>query len=178
MKKTVIEIDLMNKNSVKNALKELRAYKHRFDQRVKMFVERLGIEGIREVKTHITAYDAIDTQELLNSIWLNDGGRRRNGWHCVYVIADSPHACFVEFGTGIVGKAMPYTFDFPKGVSWNYDVGKSIFTTKDGRRGWIYTKDGEHFYFTSGQESRPFMAQSMVALMDKVDAIAEEVFNE
>lgn len=58
---------------------------------------------------------------------------------------DSDHACYVEFGTGIVGADSPH----PK--PWAYDI------NGHGEDGWQYLGDDGRLHWTMGSESRPFM---------------------
>lgn len=169
------EVDLMDKRSIANAVKELRQYKNDFRVRLDKFARKLAELGVQEAQIHIRAWDAIDDGTLINSIGVNVG-KSYGSKVKYYVVANCDYACFVEFGTGSVGANAPYPFPFPKGVKWKYGVGKKIFTTKDGRRGWVYMdKDGD-FWFTEGMEARPFMAQASLALFDQVERVAKEVF--
>ena len=62
-------------------------------------------------------------------------------------------------------------------ASWGYATGSKIFTTKDGRVGWIYPTDDGGFRFTEGMESRPFMYETALELQSKFEQIAKVVFS-
>ena len=51
-----------------------------------------------------------------------------------------------------------------------------IFTTQDGRVGWIYPTDDGGFRFTEGMQSRPFMYETALELQREFPRIAKEVF--
>lgn len=174
MKKYVV--DLMNPKSIKECIKGLREYKRTFRDKVDMFGQALAERCSEEVRIHILGYGAIDTGRLYNSIEILKG-KSYGSQVKYYVVANDENACWVEFGTGSRGEASPYPYPLPKGVRWNYNVGKTIFTTKDGRRGWVFPANDGNWYFTEGQPARPFMGQSAVALYDEVEWIAHEVFD-
>lgn len=63
------------------------------------------------------------------------------------------YAMFVEFGTGVIGKAVPHpnpNFGGYGFKSWTYD------SKGHGEYGWGYIKDNK-LYWTLGQQARPFM---------------------
>ena len=135
-----------------------------------MLVETLAEKGVEIAKANVQKYDAVFTSELLNSIHSQNGGNA-----IFYVVCDSNHAMFVEFGTGQMGQEMPYPYELPDGVSWEYNTGKTIFEVSPGQYGWIYKKDGK-FYFTQGMPSRPFMYETSLELYRIVEKTAKEVF--
>lgn len=67
------------------------------------------------------------------------------------IVQEGENVLYVEFGTGEKGEKNPR----PNGIGygWEYGVGKHIFTTVDGRRGWFYPTDETYtsFKFTQGQ---------------------------
>ena len=161
--------------SVENAIKELRAYQKDLNKKVDMLAKRLADEGVEVAKVQLlTGYDkpAYFTGELLNSM------KTVNVGNAVYLVqTDSEHAAYVEFGTGHIGEKRPYPYPLPEGVSWDYVVGDQIVANlAKGIYGWFYkAKDGQT-YFTPGMESRPFMHDTFIDLLNKVDRIAKEVF--
>ena len=89
----------------------------------------------------------------------------------------SDHVAFVEFGTGVVGQNSPHkNGEYLAKAAWGYATGPKIFTTKDGRVGWIYPTDDGSFRFTEGMRSRPFMYETALELQHKFPQIAKEVF--
>jgi hypothetical protein len=90
----------------------------------------------------------------------------------------SDHVAFVEFGTGVVGQNSPHkNGEYLSKAAWNYASGTKIFTTKDGRVGWIYPTDDGGFRFTEGVKSRPFMYETALELQREFPRIAKEVFS-
>jgi hypothetical protein len=95
-----------------------------------------------------------------------------------FVKVTSDHAAFVEFGTGVVGQNNPHkNGEYLSKAAWSYATGTKIFTTQDGRVGWIYPTDDGGFRFTEGMESRPFMYETALELERDFSRIAQEVFS-
>lgn len=82
------------------------------------------------------------------------------------LVADSAHAAFHEFGTGVVGS---YSGDLPS--SWAYDVnhhgdaGWWYFDEKQGRKRW-----------TRGQRGTAYMAKAAEAMRQEVIPTFQEMF--
>lgn len=167
-----IEVRLDPK-SISKAIKELRQYKKDIERKTQLLVQRLVDMGADVARVKIVEMGAVDTSELLANVdgyfspLLNKG----------FVRVTSDHAVFVEFGTGVVGQANPHTNgEYLSKAAWQYATGPKIFTTKDGRVGWIYPTDDGGFRFTEGMESRPFMYETALELQREFPKIAKEVF--
>ena len=170
-----IKVDLTSKG-LNKLEKDLKKYMRDFKQtKVRQFMMALSEKCADLVRENIISYQAVDTWDLYESIKVLMNKNYYKGQLRFFVVADSKHACFVEFGTGSVGANSPYPFELPEGVKWNYASGKHIFQTKDGRYGWIYYKDGE-FWFTEGMEARPFMHDASMRVETYVESIAKEIF--
>lgn len=155
--------------------KELLNYKNvELRQKVNTLVRLLAEKGVLIAQANITSYDAIFTGELLSSISAKNGGGT-NGTAIFYIVADSRHAVFVEFGTGQIGSEAPYPYPLPPGVDWEYNSGKTIFEISPGQYGWFYPK-GDKWYFTQGMPSRPFMYETAMELQELILKTAREVF--
>jgi hypothetical protein len=155
--------------------KELLNYKNvELRQKVNTLVRLLAEKGVLIAQANITSYDAIFTGELLSSISAKNGGGN-NGTAIFYIVADSRHAVFVEFGTGQIGSEAPYHYPLPPGVDWEYNSGKTIFEISPGQYGWFYPK-GDKWYFTQGMPSRPFMYETAMELQELILKTAREVF--
>lgn len=155
--------------------KELLNYKNvELRQKVNTLVRLLAEKGVLIAQANITSYDAIFTGELLSSISAKNGGGT-NGTAIFYIVADSKHAVFVEFGTGQIGSEAPYPYPLPPGVDWEYNSGKTIFEISPGQYGWFYPK-GDKWYFTQGMPSRPFMYETAMELQELILKTAREVF--
>ncbi len=172
MAKYTFESDLSVKR-IENLQKELLNYKNNILQRkLQMLVDTLAEKGVEIAKAKIKSYNAVFTSELINSIHSENGGTQ-DGTAIFFIVADSKHAMFVEYGTGQMGQEMPYPGNLPSG--WNYNEGETIFEVSPGQYGWIYYRDGK-FYFTQGMPSRPFMYETSLELYRIVEKTAKEVF--
>ena len=161
-------------DGIEKAIKELNDYAKEVEVKTKLLVSNLTTLGADIARVKIVGLGAIDTGELLSSVsgyfdYLTNSG---------YVKVTNDHAAFVEFGTGVVGQSSPHTNgEYLAKASWKYAIGGKIFTTKDGRVGWIYPTDDGEFRFTEGIESRPFMYQTALELQREFPRIAQEVFS-
>ena len=175
MAKRVFKTDLSVKG-IEQLKKDLLNYKNNtLQKKVNLLAQRLAEKGVAIAKSNITTLDAIFTGELLNSIQVKKGGGAK-GTAIFYVVADSRHAAYVEFGTGQLGLEGGYPYPFPEGVDWQYNTGKTIFEISPGQYGWFYPSDDGQWYFTQGMPSRPFMYETSLELMQLVVRIAKEVF--
>lgn len=174
MAKRTFKTDL-SVNGIENLKKKLLNYKNNIlQQKVDLLAKTLAERGVEIAQVNVAKLDAIFTGELINSIHI-DYGSSTKGTAIFYVVADSDHAAFVEFGTGQIGKEAPYPYPLPDGVMWEYNTGKTIFEISPGQYGWFYPRDGK-WYFTQGMPSRPFMYETSLELMQMVVNTAKEVF--
>lgn len=173
MAKKVIPMTLSQK-SVQNVIKELRSYKNSLEYKCRLLAEKLAEKGVEIARVQVADLDAVFTGELIESIHSEYVGSVKDG-AIFSIVADSSHAVFVCFGTGIVGQESPYPGKLPEGVTWEYASGKTIRQLADGRYGWFYSKDGK-WYFTEGMPSRPFMYYTANELRDLVTETVKEVF--
>ena len=173
--KRVFKTDL-SRSGIADLRKQLVDYKNNvLQQKVDLLAKRLAEKGVAIAQTNIATYDAIFTGELISSIEARYGGSTK-GSAVFYVVADSRHAVFVEFGTGQLGLEGSYPYPFPEGVEWNYNTGKTIFEIENGQYGWFYPAEDGTWRFTQGMPSRPFMYETAVELMTKIAKTAKEVF--
>lgn len=144
-------------------------------EKLRRICDELATEGVEVAKAKIQKYDAVFTSELVNSVF-KQMGEQTPTKSVFYVVADSKHAIFVEFGTGQMGMEAPYPYPIPQGVEWNYNSGSTIFEVSPGQYGWFYYRDGQ-YYFTQGMPSRPFMYETALDLESKVTKIVRKVFS-
>lgn len=184
MAKHTIEFKL-SLSSVERAVSALEDYKNSLSEKCRLLSEKLAEKGVEIAKNEIVSLDAVFTSELLESIHSEDRGD--GSW---LVIAGTDHAAFVEFGTGQVGLNSHYPYDFPKGVSWEYNTGGTIrqaltdisvngnVFVSAGEYYWIYPgKDGK-MHITKGMAARPFMYNTANELRNIIEETAREVFDE
>lgn len=174
MAKKRFTADIFSQSSIEKLRRNLQTYRAELLDKTEILCKRLAEIGVDIAKAQIINFKAEFTGELKSSITYNRKISSNN--RVVFVIkADSEHAIFVEFGTGIVGKSFPYPAPFPNGIDWQYASGEHIIQLKDGRYGWFYNRDGR-WYFTEGMKSRPFMHNTSLELQGQVVKIAKEVF--
>lgn len=143
--------------------------------KLRRICDELATEGVSVAKMQIKKYNAVFTSELMNSVF-KEMGEQTKTRSVFYVVADSEHAVFVEFGTGQMGEESPYPYPMPDGFSWEYNVGQTIFEISPGQYGWFYQRDGQT-YFTQGMPARPFMYETAMDLHTKVFSIVRKVFS-
>ena len=166
---------VLTADSINDLKKELLSYKTDFLQaRLVELTERLAEKGVEIAKANVTKLDAIFTGELIDSLH-SEKGSISKGTAIFYIVTDSKHAAFVEFGTGQLGMEGGYPYPFPDGVQWDYNSGRTIFEFSPGQYGWFYKRDGQWF-FTQGMPSRPFMYETAIELEKEVVKTAKEVF--
>ena len=175
MAKHKITLNPLSQSSIQNAIKALQSYQDSLTYKCQLLVEKLAEKGVEIARVQIADLDAIFTSELLQSVHSEYKGSVKGGgvWA---VVADSKHAAFVEFGTGVIGKANPYKGALPKSVDWQYASGKTIRQLADGRYGWFYEGKDGNWYFTEGMPSRPFMYNTANELRSIIVSTAKEVF--
>lgn len=163
----------LDPNDIAKAISEIEEYRKEIERRARLLVQTLTKLGASITRTKIIGMGAVYSGELLSGVdgyfspLLNAG----------FVKVSSDHVAFVEFGTGVVGRASPHrNGEYLAKAAWSYASGAKIFTTKDGRVGWIYPTDDGGFRFTEGMRSRPFMYETALALQREFPRIAKEVF--
>ena len=175
MAKKVFKSDLSVKG-LENLKKQLLDYKNNtLQQKLNILAKTLSEKGVVIAQANIAGLDAIFTGELISSIHTRKGSGSK-GTAIFYIVADSKHAAFVEFGTGQLGQEGSYPYPLPEGIEWNYNTGKTIFEIEPGQYGWFYPGDDGKWYFTQGMPSRPFMYETSLELMQIVKETALEVF--
>ena len=171
MKKIVV--DLNAENGVKKAIRSLKTYKKRVETKTKLLVQKLTTEGAEIARIKTVNLGAYYSGELLSGV----DGYYSPSLNAGFVRVTSDHVAFVEFGTGVVGKNSPHkNGEYLSKAAWQYASGAKIFTTQDGRVGWIYPTDDGGFRFTEGMPSRPFMYETALELQGKFEQMAKEVF--
>lgn len=166
----------LSKSGIEKLIEQIRDYKDNvLPDKIQQISRRLATEGVSVAKIQVQKYNAIFTGELANSITQRMGAQTKTR-SVFYVVADSEHAVFVEFGTGQMGAEAPYPYPIPQGFDWEYNVGQTIFEVSPGQYGWLYQRDGQTF-FTQGMPARPFMYETAMDLYAKVVSIVMDVFS-
>ncbi len=163
-------------SSIRQLQKELEKYKDSLTYKARLLAEKLSECGVEIARVQIADLDAIFTGELIQSLHSEYKGSTQYG-AIFAVVADSSHACFVEFGSGQRGEDRPYPYPLPEGVSWDYNVGQTIRQNAvTGRYYWFYPGNDGKWHYTEGMPSRPFMYLTSMELMKEVPKIAQEIF--
>ena len=172
--RTEIKIDLNEQGSLGKGLRKLRAYKRRVQNKTSLLVQKLTDYGAEVVRIKIVNMGAYYSGELLSGV----SGYYSPTLNAGFVKVTSDHVAFVEFGTGVKGQNNPHkNGEYLSLAAWKYASGAKIFTTQDGRVGWIYPTDDGGFRFTEGMESRPFMYETSLELHRDLQKITQEVFS-
>ncbi len=164
----------LDPQGVAKAIEEIREYQKEVENKTRILVQRLMDLGAEIARIKIASFGALDAGDLLSSVdgyfspLLNAG----------FVRVTSDHAAFVEFGTGIVGQMNPHkNGEYLSKASWGYATGSKIFTTKNGKVGWIYPTDDGGFRFTEGMKARPFLYETALEIQKTFPQVAKEVFS-
>lgn len=175
MRKKVYKARL-SERQIEDMVKQLEVYKDRLlNDKLQRFIDNLASRGIEIAKANVEKLDAVFTGELLDSFGV-DKAVSSGSRLVFFIVTDSDHAAFVEFGTGQIGLEAPYPYPLPPGVIWKPNTGKTIFQLSDGTYGWFYPGKDGNWYFTMGMESRPFLYEAGLELMSEVEEIAKAVF--
>lgn len=158
-----ISFDL-SPSGIDKAIREVNEVHDQLRTAMNLLIQRLVDEGVTMAKTNIIAMGAVYSGDLLGSVY----GFYHPGNRIGYVRTDSLYAVFVEFGTGIKGadNSHPVAED----VGWAYDI------HNHGEEGWVYIKEpNDKRYWTKGQESRPFMYQTLRWLEGEAERIGADI---
>lgn len=162
--------------SVQRAMNELKDHKRWTQEKCDELALELAKRGTFLIRMKIAEYDAIDTGALISAVSYPERigpGKYRITLRVDNGIGDN-YALFVEYGTGVVGAGSrhPEAGD----MGWQYAVGDKIFTTRDGKTGWIYPTKNGTYRFTEGQPSRPFWHDAAQELPLYINDAVKKVF--
>lgn len=172
-----INVDPFDKTSVLKAVEELDEYYAELEEKCKKLVVNLAEHGAEIARAIVEALP-YSTDDLTRNIYAYYNAKEK----CAYLKADSEHAVFVEFGTGI-GEGTYTNEDYlalAEQFGWQgyYTGGEKgrQFETKDGRTGWVTMMNDGHFYFTEGQEAKHFMDNAGRDMVEHFEEYVREVF--
>lgn len=156
------------------AAKEIERLRNQIEVRTREFLTKLLQAGVAIASAKIYEMSAIEAGELDSSICYLISSDGKHG----IVRADSRHAAYVEFGTGVLGQNNPHPT-----MPWAYDV------NGHGNSGWWYpcspespnpikwqAEDGSWWAWTKGMPSRPFMFETAKELSEQCKETAQEEF--
>jgi hypothetical protein len=159
---------------IARAIQELQEYQKEVESKTRLLVQKLTDYGAEIARVKIVGLGAYYSGELLSGV----SGYYSPTLNAGFVKVTNDHAAFVEFGTGVVGQNNPHkNGEYLSKAAWQYATGPKIFTTQNGKVGWIYPTDDGGFRFTEGMKSRPFMYETALELQNKFAQMAKEVFS-
>ena len=138
--------------SIEDAIREVKEYKRKLNDRVKALIRELVDKGVEIAKAQVRELGAVYTGQLEESIT----GFFDEETGLGIIRTDCPYAIYVEFGTGVVGERNPH----PEPIEgWQYDV------NEHGDKGWWYFNERDQkWHWTKGMASRPFMYNTLQLL--------------
>lgn len=175
MAKRVLKANL-SISSIRKLQEDLEKYRDSLTYKCRLLAEKLSERGVEIARMQIADLDAIFTGELIQSLHTEYKDSSKFG--AVFaVVTDSSHAAFVEFGTGSKGEDKPYPYPLPEGISWDYNVGKTIRQNAvTGTYYWFYPGKDGLWHYTEGMPSRPFLYLTSLELQKEVVKIAQDIF--
>ncbi len=163
-----IKINCLNPDSIQAAIDRLEKRRREVDQKAASLVRLLTQLGLERARDIVPIDTGVAQASIIGYIDEAEGiGIIRAGGYCKYI----------EFGTGVKGAAGKHpSAEYMAIMGWAYNVGATIFTTKDGREGWFYPADDGTWKFTEGMPSRPFMYETAQYLRKEAKRLAKEAF--
>lgn len=168
-----IDVELSTE-SLNRAIREIQATKAALRQFLSELAEELTKQGADVAKMQVASMDAVDTGDLENSIY----GYYDGGAHIGYIMAPSPHAFYVEYGTGVVAQASPHPEQGIRGIQYDvngHGMAGWIYPSEDG---WILGRDGKTYAWTRGMPARPFMYNTMRWLEEAAKTVASQILGQ
>lgn len=159
--------------SIANAIVEIHEFRQQLTDGMNDLIRKLSQDGEEIAKMQVVSMDAVYTGYLESSIYGYFDPMKGIG----YVIAGSPYAIYVEYGTGAVGAGdepgpngeagEPH----PAAVgNWKYDK------HHHGASGWVYKSDRDgKFHWTKGYVSRPFMYNTLRWLEEAAETTGADI---
>lgn len=174
-----ITIDVnLSAAGINRAIRQIERFRKQLNQWIDDLMRQLTGEGATIAQMNVMHMNAVYTGRLEENIKGVFFPEERMG----YVMADTPYAIFVEYGTGVVGAASPH----PDVMSGEADVQPYVYKGKaytgydsqgHGDKGWVYflATDGiNEFRWTKGMVSRPFMYETLRWLQENAPNIAKD----
>ena len=167
MGKRVITFDL-SPSGIDHALEEIEKFKNDLIKACNELIKLLTSHGIEAAAMVIEATTEGWTGQLLQSIYQGSGwkAQTRTG----IVRADAPYAAFVEFGTGIKGKAGAIESPFPHDGYEPDGMGHGLAGW------WYYNPNDDKVHWTQGQQSKPYMYTAFARVRSDTPSVVATVF--
>ena len=159
----------LSESSLSSLIDNLRSYQKNVEN-----LSNTITEGLTEkAKEHIS--------HNLNSIANPDGNVEAKAGSYQYgnvgfAYMEGRQSEYLEYGTGVVGRKSPHPLASEAG--WEYAKGPMIFTTKDGRVGWVYRQSGsDKWMFTEGIPAQMPVYNAAQELRKEVEHVVKEALN-
>lgn len=169
-----IHLDLFNKASINNAIRELQDYKRFIHNQIPVFIQRLAERGIEiyKVKWDVAYYDGTKGNPSVTIEKKNDKSSA--------VVSVGDTVLFVEFGTGIVypqAHPDPLSQKYPPGSYGKHQAlnGVWIYEGEPGDNGSV-DKERPNMVWTHGNPANATMYDTVEQLKFEFNKIAKEVF--
>lgn len=164
MAKHRLRVNLFDPQSLSDAVRRLEGIRDNILRNSTDLLNQLADIGAQNARNMVVAYDAIETATLYNSIYPVGA---TEGERISKVVADTPYAAYVEYGTGIVGSANKH----PAPDGWDYDV------NGHGDAGWWYYDWAySNWRWTKGQPAKPFMYETKLYLERLAPKVAANLY--
>ena len=164
MAKKVIKMSL-NTSSIKNAIKELKAYRDSIDVKKYRLLEELTKIGLKEASIRFTTaiYDGV-----------NDSNVRAELTHFGYrIVAEGKAVAFIEFGSGVYhNPGEPYPNPRPDGIVGIGEYGKGL----GKRQAWGYKDETGELVITHGNPAAMPMWYASEEMRNAILKTFKEVF--
>ena len=155
----------LNTSSIKNAIKELKAYRDSIDAKKYRLLEELTKIGLKEASIRFTTaiYDGV-----------NDSSVRAELTHFGYrIVAEGKAVAFIEFGSGVYhNPGEPYPNPRPEGIVGIGEYGKGL----GKRQAWGYTDETGELVITHGNPAAMPMWYASEEMRNAIVKTFKEVF--
>lgn len=153
----------LSTESLNSAISEIRAYQSEIKRKAGSLVRSLVSDGVEIAQMKIVQMDAVRLGDLLDSI----SGMYDPATGIGIIRAGAWYACYVEYGTGVIGAGAPHP---SPAAGWKYDL------NQHGEQGWWYWSDSDaNWHWTKGIPSRPFMYETALELREKIHTLGKQV---
>lgn len=155
----------LNTSSIKDAIKELKAFRDSIDAKKYQLLEELTKIGLREASVRFTTamYDGV-----------NDSNVRAELTHFGYrIVAEGKAVAFIEFGAGVYhNPGEPYPNPRPDGIVGIGEYGKGL----GKRQAWGYEDETGELVITHGNPAAMPMWYASEEMRNSILQIARRVF--
>lgn len=156
----------LSEKSLSELLDSVCAYQQKVEAAPAKVLDSLVTNGAAEIEQNIHSIQDKDGNDLATAGSVVFGNHAQ-------VFMHGEQAAYLEYGTGEVGAAAPH----PKAgeAGWNYAGGRTVRTTKDGRKMWRYRQKGtDKWKYTQGLPASRVVLKTGITLRDSVASIAKE----